>query len=95
MPYLVGKTEAEAKKLLTDNKLVVKEVIYEEDKTKNDGTVLKQDKEAGTTVDEGTEITITVNKIAQIKNGIVTINVKSLTGYKEPEKNKIIKEYKI
>ena len=87
MPYLVGKTEAEAKKLLTDNKLVVKEVIYEEDKTKNDGTVLKQDKEAGTTVDEGTEITITVNKIPQIKNGIVTINVKSLTGYKE-SKNK-------
>lgn len=87
VPYLTGKTEAEARKLLTDNKLKVKEVIYEEDKTKNDGIVLKQDKEPGTTVDEGTEVTITVNKIAQVKNGIVKINVKSLTGYKEPEKD--------
>ena len=70
-----------------NNKLVVKEVIYEEDKTKNDGTVLKQDKEAGTTVDEGTEITITVNKIAQMKTGKITVNVKSITGYKEPVEN--------
>ena len=102
VPYLIGKTEAEAKKLLTDNKLKVKEVIYEEDKTKNDGIVLKQDKEAGTTVDEGTEITITVNKIAQMKTGKITVNVKSITGYKEPvatentvEDNKENQEVKI
>ncbi len=67
IPNVVGKTEADAKKLLIDNKLKVKEVIYQEDKTKNDGIVLKQDKESGTTVDAGTEITITVNKIAQMK----------------------------
>ena len=85
VPYLTGKTEAEAKKLLTDNKLKVKEVIYQEDKTKDDGIVLKQDKEAGTTVDAETGITITVNKIEKMKTGKVIVNVKSVTGYKEPE----------
>lgn len=89
VPYLTGKTEAEAKKLLTDNKLKVKEVIYAEDKTKNDGTVLKQDKEAGSTVDADTEVTITVNKIAKMKTGRVIVNVKSVTGYKEPEGNTV------
>ncbi len=83
VPYLIGKTEAEARKLLTDNKLKVKDVIYDEDKTKDDGRVLKQDKEAGSMVDAETEITITVNRIAQIKTGTVTINVKSITGYEE------------
>lgn len=87
VPNVTGKTEADARKLLTDNKLKIKDVIYTEDRTKNDGIVLKQDKEAGTTVDEGTEITITVNKIAQMKTGKVVINVKSITRYKEPEGN--------
>lgn len=85
VPYLTGKTEAEAKKLLTDNKLKVKEVIYQEDKTKDDGIVLKQDKEAGTTVDAETGITITVNKIEKMKTGKVIVNVKSITGYRVPE----------
>ncbi len=85
IPNVVGKTEAEARKLLTDNKLKVKEVIYQEDKTKNDGIVLKQDKEAGTTVDADTEVTITVNKIAQMKTGKIIVNVKSITKYKEPD----------
>lgn len=89
VPYLTGKTEAEAKKLLTDNKLKVKEVIYQEDKTKDDGIVLKQDKEAGTTVDAETGITITVNKIEKMKTGKVIVNVKSVTGYKEPEGNTV------
>ena len=85
VPYLTGKTEAEAKKLLTDNKLKVKEVIYQEDKTKDDGIVLKQDKEAGSTVDAETAVTITVNKIAKMKTGKVIVNVKSITGYRVPE----------
>jgi len=89
VPYLTGKTEAEAKKLLTDNKLKVKEVIYGEDKTKDDGIVLKQDKEAGSTVDAETAVTITVNKIAKMKTGKVIVNVKSITGYKEPEGNTV------
>ena len=84
MPYVVGKTEADARKTLEENKLKVKQVIYEEDKTKDDGRVLKQDKEAGSTVDEGTEVILTVNKIAQIKTGTVKINVKSIRGYEAP-----------
>lgn len=90
VPYLTGKTEAEAKKLLTDNKLKVKEIIYGEDKTKDDGIVLKQDKEAGTTVDAETGITITVNKIEKMKTGKVIVNVKSVTGYKETENDNTV-----
>lgn len=95
MPYVIGKTEAEARKLIEDNKLKIKQVIYEEDKTKDDGKVLKQDKEAGTTLDEGTEVVITVNKIEQLKTGKVRINLKSLTGgYKEPTGNTVSTESK-
>ncbi len=95
MPYVIGKTEAEARKLIEDNKLKIKQVIYEEDKTKDDGKVLKQDKEAGTTLDEGTEVVITVNKIEQLKTGKVKINLKSLTGgYKEPVGNTVSTESK-
>lgn len=95
MPYVIGKTEAEARKAIEDAKLKVKQVIYEEDKTKDDGKVIKQDKEAGTTLDEGTEVIITVNKIEQLKTGKVKINLKSITGgYKEPEENTVSTESK-
>ena len=77
-----NKDEATAKKTLEDAGLVV-EVEYEEDTTKPNGTVLKQSIASGETVDEGTTITITVNKLAETKTGTVTINVKSLTGYKD------------
>jgi len=83
MPNLVGKTEEVAKQELTNQKLKLNTVVYEEDKTKPDGTVLKQDKEAGSTIKQETAVTLTVNKIAQIKSGTVQINLKSLTGYKE------------
>lgn len=86
VPYVVTKTEEDARKTLTDSGLKVKEVIYQEDKTKDDGKVIKQDIEAGSTVDEGTEITLVVNKIPQIKNGTVIVNVRSIQGYEEPEK---------
>ncbi len=90
MPYVIGKTEAEAKKAIEDSKLKIKQVIYEEDKTKDDGKVLKQDKEAGSTLDEGTEVIITVNKIEQLKTGKVKIDLKSLTGgYSETTGNTI------
>lgn len=85
VPDVLGKTEAEAKKMLEDAKLKVT-VKTEENSTKSNGVVLKQDKEGGTKVDEGTAITITVNKLPEIKKGTVNINIKSITGYKEPEK---------
>ena len=77
---VVGKTEADAKKELENAKLKV-EIVYEEDTTKTDGVVLKQSVGVGEVVDEGTTITLTVNKIAQIKKGTVNINLKSLLNY--------------
>jgi len=88
MPNLVGKTEDAAKQELTNQKLKLNTVVYEEDKTKPDGTVLKQDKEAGSTIKQETAVTLTVNKHQQIKNGTVQINLKSLTGYKEEKDEK-------
>ncbi len=77
--YVIGKTEKDAKELLTKDGLEV-DVVYEEDTTKENGIVLKQSIEAGNTVDEGTKIIITVNKIAEIKTGKIDINLKSITG---------------
>ena len=77
MPYIIGDTEEEAKKKLSDLTVIV---VYEEDMTKTNGTVLKQSIEAGTTVEEKSKVTITVNKIEEIKVGIVKLNLKSLLG---------------
>lgn len=91
VPYVEGKTEEDARKTLTDSGLKVKQVIYKEDSTKDDGKVIKQDIEAGSTVDEGTEVTITVNRLPQLKTGTIKINLKSITGgYKEPSKQENI-----
>ncbi len=79
MEHVIGQKEADAKKTLTDLGFEVN-VVYEEDMSKDDGTVLKQSIDVGTTVDEGTEVTLTVNKIEKIKEGTVNINLKSLTG---------------
>ena len=83
VPYVIGKTESAAKTELENVKLKI-EVIYEEDKTKTDGTVLKQSVEVGNVVDEGTTIRITVNKIEQIKSGTVNVNLKSVLNYTVP-----------
>ena len=76
------KDEETAKQTLQDLGLTVN-VEYGEDKTRGNGVVLKQNIESGKTVDEGSTITITVNKLAELKTGTVTINVKSLTGFKD------------
>ena len=88
---VVGKSEVDAKKQLEDAKLKV-EIVYEEDTSKSDGIVLKQNKEVGEVVEEGTTIILTVNKISQIKEGTVNINLKSLLGYKEPVANEEVEE---
>lgn len=61
VPNVIGKKSADAKKALEEKGLKV-EIVYEEDKNKDDGIVLKQSKEEKTKVEEGTTITITVNK---------------------------------
>lgn len=76
---VIGQSEANAKTTLTGLGLKVN-VAYEEDTSKANGIVLKQSIEGGKTVDEGTTITITVNKIAEMKEVSVTVNVKSLLG---------------
>ena len=86
VPSVIGKNEADAKSALSG--LTVK-VVNDEDSTKDDGVVLKQSIDAGKEVDEGTTITITVNKLSKTKNAVLTVNVKSLLGgkveYEEPE----------
>lgn len=62
------------------------EVVNEEDSSKETGIVLKQSKDAGTTVEEGTTITITINKVSDTKTANITVDVKSITGgYVETE----------
>ena len=78
VPSVTGKTENEARTALESAKLKVT-VNYEEDSSKTEGIVLKQNIESGKKVDEGTTVTITVNK-AESKSGTVTVNVKSITG---------------
>lgn len=77
MISVIGQTEANAKKTIEDLGLKVN-LSYEEDTTKDNGTVLKQSLETGKVVDEGTSVTITVNKIAEMKSVVVSVNVKSL-----------------
>ena len=81
VPSLVGKTLDEAKKLIEEAELTLEAVITETDTTKDDNTVIKQTLEATKEVEVGTEITITVNSLPQIKTGTVNINVRSFTGY--------------
>lgn len=91
MEHVIGKKEDGAKKTLTDLGFEVN-VVYEENTSKDDGVVLKQSLDVGTTVDEGTKVTITVNKIEKIKEGTLNINLKSLTGgviEKDDEGNEI------
>ncbi len=79
VPSVIGTEEQKAKEDLTSQGFEVN-VVYEEDKTKTNGIVLKQSLDVGKTVDEGSKITITVNKIAEKKNAKIYVNVKSITG---------------
>lgn len=84
VPNVLGKSKEEAVKELQDAGLTISATLTEEDKTKNDGTVLKQSIEGGQTVEKGSNITITVNQIQQLVNGTVIINLKSIRKY-EPQ----------
>ncbi len=81
---VIGKSSEEAKKILTDLKLEVT-VVEDEDTSKSDGVVLKQSVDPGTSVEEGSAITITVNKIEKNKQGTVNINVKALANRHLPK----------
>ena len=79
MPNVVGYSEENAKNTLNGKNLVVT-VEYSEDTSKNNGEVLSQSIEKGKNIDEGTEVTIVVNKLSETKTAKIIVNVKSLTG---------------
>lgn len=84
---VTGKSEEEAKSALKALNLVVN-VGYNEDNSKDNGKVLKQSIDVGKVIDEGTTVTITVNKLAEKKYCTIFVNVKSLTGgYTESSDN--------
>ncbi len=85
VPYIIGKSEADAKNELVKSELTVGTVRYDTDTTKPDGIVLKQQPEADKTVDEQTPVTITVNKWPEEHN--VTVNVK-VPKFVAPEEDK-------
>ena len=82
VPNVVGKPKDEAIKELTNAGLTVSTTLTEEDTTKEDGTVLKLGIDAGTSVEKGSTLTITVNQIQKIINATATINLKSILDYK-------------
>lgn len=94
---VIGKTEEDAKKSLEALGLKVN-IAYEEDSSKDNGVALKQSIEAGKTVDEGTTISVTVNKLAEMKQGKVTVNLKSLLNYtptKDEDGEEVIEKGKV
>lgn len=87
VPGVVGKTEEQAKSDITSANLVAN-VIYSEDASKENGIVLKQNLDAGKSVEQGTTITITVNKITEAKTATIGMNIKAITGgYTEQQGN--------
>ena len=86
VPNLIGKTEQEARNLITKNKLTVKEVKYTEDRTKENGVVVLQDIRENEEVTELTGITITVNKYEdEMVSGTIKID---LASYKDVDTGK-------
>ena len=86
---VIGQSEANAKSTLEGLGLKVN-VAYEEDTAKDNGVVLKQSIDSGKKIDEGTTITITVNKVAETKNVTVLIDMKNITGgYDETDEDAV------
>ena len=78
---VVGQDEDTAKQTLEGLGLVVEKINYSKDKTQSNGVVLEQSISSGTTVDEGSKITLTVNKYDEDKECTVNVNVASITEY--------------
>lgn len=75
---VVGQDEATAKSTLENLGLTV--TISYQTATSDNGKVTAQSIDANRTVDKGSTITLTVNKVAETKNLTVNINVKAITG---------------
>lgn len=79
VPYVIGKTEAEAKTAIESVKLKAN-IQYEENNAQTEGKVFKQTPDANTTLEEGSEVTIYVYKKKTQYTGKIYVNVKSLLG---------------
>lgn len=90
VPNVIGKTREEAISEIEKAGLKVSTTLTEQDKTKDDGTVLKQSLDGGTTVEKGSSMTITVNQIDQLISGTVKINLKSLLKYEVQYTNETV-----
>ncbi|MDD3303520.1 MAG: Stk1 family PASTA domain-containing Ser/Thr kinase [Clostridia bacterium] len=86
MPTVLGKTEAEAKKILEDLKLTVS-IKTGEDNTKSNGVVIIQSYPQNQMLKEGTLVEITVNKLLITKK--VTLDLLELQGGKPLEVEKL------
>ena len=86
---VTGKSEADAKSAIEGIGLVAN-IGYSEDSSKDSDVVLKQSIEVGTVVDEGTTVTITVNKLKETKHISVIIDLKSLTGGYSTDSDEVI-----
>ena len=82
---VVGQDEATAKSTLES--LGLKVTISYQTATSDNGKVTAQSIDANRTVDEGSTITLTVNKVAETKSLTVNINVKAITGGYEENEN--------
>ena len=80
VPDLIGKTEDEAKNIIKENGLKLKEVYTGEDENKEDGVVLYQSLDANSEVEKDSYIEITINALPTEKKGTINVNVKSLLG---------------
>ena len=77
MPNVVGKTEEEAKQILTEKKLTVN-VKTGEDKNKTNGVVIAQNYPENQELKEGSLVEITINKLLITKN--ISIDLLELQG---------------
>ena len=75
---VVGQSESTAKETLEGLGFTVK--VKYVDATSDDGKIVKQSVEGGKQADEGSTITLTVNKVAQTVSLDVYIKVKDITG---------------
>ena len=87
VPDVIGKSQDEAKKTLEAQGFIVT-VVTSEDSSKANGVVLKQSLNAGTSVEKGSSVTITVNSYEESKTVNISINIKEITGgYSESQEN--------
>ena len=88
VPNVLGQTEAAARQALEAAGFAVK-VETTENSDKSNGIVLKQN--ITDKAKAGDTITITVNKLPELKKGTVTANIKTLSGY-TPKLDEEVKE---